>query len=1009
MTILRSLLVILALTPLAHAEVRGRLPLAAYTSASGLPSDSVMTIFRDSRGFLWLGTLDGLSRYDGELFVNYGIDDGLPDRMIWTIAEDTRGAIWIGTDSGVARLSADAIGTPLFQRFTIEPGKRVEAGLVYADRSGNVFTSCGENLCRVSADRLVVDAAFRAAGGRGVTAMREAQDGTLWVGTAKGVYRRPRGGTWQHIEIQPHRGGDLIEGVLVDDAGRLWITNGFGLFIYAPDANDRDTRAFIDRAGEPLMPGMPLRLPKPGEVVRITIPSQNPVVLFRDTIQSRDGTIWQPCYSGVLRIGNGRIEFFDSTDGLPVDVTSVGEDATGRLWIGSRAGGAVRLARTGVRTFTREHGLTDERVKSFFELDDGTVCATNMKGIYCFRGNELQHADLWPPSMRYRGWGWDQVAAKDPDGSWWIAGGEGIVHWPALPFANTNPIEVVAMNDGLDHDDVFRVWNDSRGTLWVSTFGDRPLSRRIPGTTRFESFGLESGFPKAAPSAFAEDRAGNVWIGLYTGGLVRIPKGDLTSRNFEVIHDGIPPSFVRDLFVDSKGSLWVATTQGLARIADPTLPASRFTIRTFTRKDGLAADSAYCVAELRDGRFAIGSHRGVTIFDLQSNRAVRLTHRDGLPSDEVTVALLDRRGALWLGTIRGITRFDSIPNVVTARPPQPRIASIRIDGGPNSVNELGITNVENVGIAWPHQRMSVGFVAPYFESVAPLRYEYRVNQQSWIDAGPQRTLLFDTLPSGRGVLEVRAVSVRGIASAPARVSFHVIPPFWKRFWFIGVVASVLLGLAYVLHRARLNRLLEMERVRTRVATDLHDDLGSSLSRISILSEAAKESSPHEAEPLLDEIADSARTLVDALGDTIWSIDPRRDDGQSLFLRVRRFAAAVCDAKSIELDMQFPADAQLIRLDAVQRREAYLIVKEAVNNAAKHAEASRIAIGAQADAHHLRIEIRDDGRGFDDENASHEDGGRGLGSMRERASRLGGACEILSAPAGGTTVRVTMPR
>lgn len=1000
---LRRMMLILAFAAAAHAEVRGRLPLDVYTSAAGLPSDSVTTIFRDSRGFLWLGTLDGLSRFDGELFVNYTVDDGLPDRMIWSIAEDKRGALWIGTDGGAARLSADAIGSPLFQHITIEPGKRVEAGLVYADRSGNVLTSCDENLCRVEGDRLVVDTAFRATGAKGVSAIREEPDGTLWVGTQNGIYRRPHNGAWQHIEIEPHRGGDLIEGVLADDAGRIWITNGFGLFIYAPITNDRDTRPFIDRAGAPLMPGMPLRLPKPGEVVRITIPSKNPVVLFRDTIQSHDGVMWQPCYSGVLRIGNGRIEYLDTTDGLPVDITSLGEDATGRLWIGSRAGGAVRVARTGVRTFTRDHGIAEERMKSFFELDDGTMCATNMKGVYCFRDNAVQSADLWPPSMRYRGWGWDQTVAHDVDDTWWVAGGEGIVHWPRLPLQRTQPIEIVTMKNGLDHDDVFRVWIDSRGTMWVSTFGNRPLSRRIAGATRFESFGAESGFPKSAPSAFAEDRAGNVWIGLYTGGVVRVANG-----KFEVIRDRIPTSFVRDLFIDSKGSLWIATTQGLARIDDPTLPASQFTIRTFTRKDGLAADSAYCVAELRDGRFAIGSHRGVTILDLQSRSAVRLTHRDGLPSDEVTVAMLDRRGALWLGTIRGVTRFDSIPNVQTAPPPQPRIASIRIDGGANTVNELGASNVENVEIAWPRKRMSVGFVAPYFESVTPLHYEYRLNQKQWIDAGPQRTILFDTLPSGSGVLEVRATSA-GIASKPARVSFHVVPPFWKRAWFLGYVAAMLVVIAYLLHRTRVRRLLEMERVRTRVATDLHDDLGSTLSRISILSEAAKDSPPRDAEPLLDEIADSARTLVDALGDTIWSIDPRRDDGQSLFLRVRRFAAAVCDAKSIELDMQFPADAALIRLDAEQRREAYLIVKEAINNTAKHAQASRVSIVANADAHHLRIEIRDDGRGFEDETSSHEDGGRGLTSMRERASRIGGACEILSSRDRGTTVRVTMPR
>jgi signal transduction histidine kinase/ligand-binding sensor domain-containing protein len=978
-------------------QTRGRLPLESFSVAQGLANDSVTTIRTDSRGFVWFGTLDGLSRYDGTRFVNYTTADGIPDRMIWSIAEDRGGAIWIGTSGGAAELAPGASrGRALFRKATTPSGKPVDALKVVVDRKGTIWSTCDSTLCTVQDGRLEVDRSFS---GDGVQAIADTPSGELWVGTEHGLFRRHTDGSWRRYAVQPHRGGDTVNGLLSDSDGRLWIATGWGVLVFAPDGDDRDVRPIRERAGKPLMPGDALRLPKAGEAVMIVAPHSDPIIGCKEPFRARDGIVWVPCYIGLLRVGEGNIEIIDANDGLPPDILAAGEDPTGDIWIGTRAAGAFRLARSGATTFTRAHGLANDRIMSVFTLDDGTICSTNRKGLSCFRDGEIHHGSLWPRGNRFPGWGWNQVVLRGGDGTWWFATGEGLVRWPRVQriedFGRVAPMAIYTTRDGLDHDDVFRVWQDSRGTVWVGTFGQKPLSRGDPATGRFTSFGAAEGFPQAAPTAFAEDWAGNVWIGLYTGGLVRVA-GD----RFERIARGLPGGLVRDLKIDSRGRLWIAATGGVACIETPSADAAGLVVRRYP------GNSGYCVVEMADGRMAIGSQRGLDVFDPRGGSVVHLSMRDGLASNEVTVAAIDRRGALWLGTVSGLSRLARIPPPRIAPPPRPRIEAISIDGIPQAVAELGATAVGGVRVEYPRHAMTVGFSAPHYDPEHPLRFEYRLAANAdWIDVGSQRAVVFDRLPSGSGTFEVRASTAGGTVSAPAQVSFTAIPPIWRRTWFIALALALVSALAFLGHRTRVAHLVALERVRTRVATDLHDDLGSSLSRISILSEIAKRKLViADSDSILDEIANSARGLVDALGDSIWAIDPRRDDVRSLLLRVHHFAAAVFEAQSIAIDLHLPPDVAPLPLRPEQRRETYLILKEALNNTAKHAGARHVAVVASADAHLLRIGVRDDGKGF----AVKENDGRGLPSMLDRARRAGGSLEVVSEPGHGTSVTVSIP-
>jgi signal transduction histidine kinase len=250
------------------------------------------------------------------------------------------------------------------------------------------------------------------------------------------------------------------------------------------------------------------------------------------------------------------------------------------------------------------------------------------------------------------------------------------------------------------------------------------------------------------------------------------------------------------------------------------------------------------------------------------------------------------------------------------------------------------------------------------------------------------------------------------SAAPAAVTFRVLPPLWLRWWFLALAALAAGAAAYALYRYRVARLLEVAEMRTRIATDLHDDIGSGLSRVAILSEVVKRqtgASAPQAEPLLTEIADSARVLVDSMRDIVWAIDPGHDDLASVIYRVRQFASDVLEPRKIKFD--FPAtELAKIKLDPEQRRHLYLIFKEAVNNIARHADCASVALCIRVVDDSLTAEISDDGRGFtvQHQTPTNGRGGHGLENMRQRVSQLGGRLSVESEPGRGTRLRLSVP-
>jgi signal transduction histidine kinase len=358
---------------------------------------------------------------------------------------------------------------------------------------------------------------------------------------------------------------------------------------------------------------------------------------------------------------------------------------------------------------------------------------------------------------------------------------------------------------------------------------------------------------------------------------------------------------------------------------------------------------------------------------------------------------------LWFGTSSGLARF--VPTKDPAGPaPRALISAVRVTGDPQPVSALGELTVSLGDLAPEQNQIGIDFVALGWGAGEVPRYQYRFDGTAadWSAASRERTVNFASLAPGSYRILVRAITSDGSTTdQPAAVVFTIRPPIWMRWWFL-TLATVLTGATvFSLYRYRVARILEVANMRTRIATDLHDDIGANLTRIALLSEVAK--STGEPRPL-SSIARIARESVSSMSDIVWAINPKRESITDLIRRMRQHAEEVLTSQDIALHFDSSDVPGSLRLGMDVRRDLLLIFKEVINNAARHARCRSVTVDLRVKPSHLVMTISDDGVGFDTSAASD---GHGLDSLRRRASRLKGTLEITSAP-GGTRLTSTFP-
>jgi signal transduction histidine kinase/ligand-binding sensor domain-containing protein len=965
-----------------------RLPLRVYSTADGLPSNQINCVKRDSHGFLWFCTAEGLSRFDGYTFTNYGVDQGLPDRFVTDFLETRSGEYWVGTARGLAQFNPKpGPKAPMFIRFGLGQ-EDLTVNELLEDRQGAIWVGT-YGLFRLSRT-----------GGRWAWARPEAtlpthdsaeylfedHTGKLWIAFYTGhdakLYRRTPDG--QVDVFQPaffHE--NRIQSMLEDQRNRIWVGTYHGLALLL--SNPKSGGPHIERVytkrdglGGDEVPGL---------------------------FQSSDGRLWVGAggtFQVLSDVTGQHVSFKRLMD--PASISE--EDREGNLWVGG-----TRLARNGLIRYDLGEG-----VHSVFEGSKGELyLAAGVHDRFIERFDGQRFIPVAPKvpghdaSWDWGGWGWGQIHFQDHTGEWWVPTGNGLLLYPKVTrledLAHTKPKATYKVEDGLAGNDIFRLYEDSRGDVWIGAWGGPThLTRWERSTRRFHTFTTSEGWIDGEPTAFREDRAGDIWVGQWDWTLARFRRGQFT---FFTKSDGFPEGTVFSIFSDHVGRLWAGTSRGgLVRIDDPSAEHPHFVV--YTTKQGLSSNAVGAITEDHYGRIYFWTGRGVDRLQPNTGAIRHYTETDGLARSgaEQNVAFCDRHGALWF-SLGELSRLDPEPDRPGAPPPI-RITKVRIRGTEYPTSELGETDLSGLLLEPGQDEIQIEFASLNFAVGDVIKYQYKLEgaDAAWGAPSDLRAVNYPRLSSGRYRFLVRAINADGlVSSTPAAVSFRLLPPVWRRWWFLSLVALLAASLIYRAYRFRLDRLLELERVRTRIATDLHDDVGSSLTQIAIMSEVARRQGAEVAEPLA-QIAGLSRELVDSMGDIVWAINPKRDHLGDLAQRMRRFASDVLASNGTDLEFHTPVERADASLQSDLRREVFLVFKESINNIARHSHCKHVSVLLSLQGKQLVMRICDNGQGFLTKSGDGQ--GHGLASMRDRAQRLGGDLRVDSEPGKGTTITLTVP-
>ena len=650
-----------------------QLPIKVYTDADGLSHNRVRRIMRDSRGFLWFCAGDRVSRYDGNRFFTYDLGVGPSD-----IIEGAPGIYWLASyGNGVYRFTASAPPNSPSRMTKFSMGTAPASNFInvlFRDHLGRIWagTDNGLYVSKVNEGESEfhrVDLGIQAPEGVliEVGAFAEDREGSIWIGTAQGPVRRlPDGRMILYEPPLPDR-MRFVRGLLADVDGRVWIGHSSGLIVLLPEpaSNVTSGGSFSKR----ILPKVAHRTSAEGNLQLPTGPERwnwlevegLGLRAVRAIKQFSDGTIMVGTYgAGLYIFSEGRLRGYTTAHGLSENtVYTFAEDLEGNRWMGTAAGGVMKLLRSGFTGYSEPDGVAREGVVSIFETTSGQVCVVTLKGrIDLFDGHRFTgiRLDLPPAVSVSSGVGRENYPAiQDHTEEWWVASGGGIHRFQRVnqfaDLARIRPKRIYAPR-GLTETDI--LFEDSRGDIW---FGMRSGHQLDGGIFRWERsadavrlYSQSDGLPPFAwPQSFAEDAAGNVWIGLYEGGVLRYASGRF--QRLTAAH-GVPAGMIRSLYCDSRGRLWLGTNvAGAVRIEDPASDHPR--VVTYSIAQGLATNNVLGITEDKWGRIYLGTSRGVDRLDPANGVIRHFTSADGLKSGEVTTAYRDRSGGLWFGTSHG--------------------------------------------------------------------------------------------------------------------------------------------------------------------------------------------------------------------------------------------------------------------------------------------------------------------------------------------------------------------
>ncbi|OGU54376.1 MAG: hypothetical protein A2006_14450 [Ignavibacteria bacterium GWC2_35_8] len=992
-----------------------------FTINNGLSNNSINCILQTQDGFLWIATKDGLNRFDGQNFKIYKNDpnnkQSLPENYVMSLFESKDGTFWVGTwGGGLCKFN------PINESFT-------PYDLEYTDDDY-------------------------------IQALFEDHQNFIWYGTTSGGLNRLNPKTTQIIIYRPRLPAknnfpdENIASIDQDEKNNLWIgTWNSGLVKFNPAeqsfiqfksnpsdkhsiSNNRVWNIFNNGDGTLLLStysGMDIFNTSTNEIDPYSDVLQkfniNFTLILRQIIKDRKGNLWIGSYNylGLFLIQNNHSqnniirlmnEDDDNNSLISNRVRWLYEDRSDNLWVGT------------------EEGLSKlPSYKPFIQYLYNPISRTGLGGkvVSSITGNKK--GTVW---VGFGGGGFDRIDLNK----------NAITHFKNVP-GNSNSLSV---------NDVVSLYLDRKGILWIGTlYGG--LNRFDPVSKKFKVYlhnpkdslsiasnwvqqiietsnssllvgtndGLQifdrkahkflhfsnylkdksTALPRNLPvNALFEDSDRNIWIGTWLQGLY---KYDFQSgKIFHYLPDtknqfGISCNKVTYITEDSKGFIWIATHSGGINKFDKL--SGKF--YQYTTRNGLPNDVVFGIQEDNTGCLWISTLNGLAKFNPQDKSFRVYDQSEGIIHNQFNwrASYKDETGKMFFGGLKGFISFDPESIKTDSNKLPIAFTSFKVFDKEATLPQ-SLPATKEIVLQYYQNFFSIEFVGLDLALPHKHNYSYMLEgiDPSWINAGSRTTAHYTDIDPGSYRFLVKTSNTDNVWSDPIALSIVINPAWWMTWWFKLIILIGLVLLGFLVYKYRVNQLLKIERIRYNIASDLHDEIGSNLSSISVDGQMLmKSNSLTEYEHgLSSDIAKTASLTLDAMRDIIWFINPKNDEGEDLIFKMRETAAKLLVGMEWYLNAAEGIKFESFSLE--QRRNIFLIYKEALTNVIRHSKAKKciIEIGGQSDE--LNLCVQDDGNGF---NPKHFDKSTGLLSMMNRAEKINGTLVIDSLPSKGTTISLNV--
>jgi ligand-binding sensor domain-containing protein/anti-sigma regulatory factor (Ser/Thr protein kinase) len=942
-----------------------------WGAEQGFPGGPVYAIAQTPDGYLWIGTEQGLVRFDG---LNFSLlqpsDSGIfPAGPILSLAVDGEGNLWVRPRGPRLLRYRDGKFSDVLSDLKL---KESEITAMCVGESGEIlFSGLVNGTMRYSGGKFVTLASVTELP-KLIISLAEAVDGKVWLGTKDaGLYYLNHGRVSAVSTGLP----DTKVNSLLANRSEVWIGTDRGVVHWKGMGSS------------------------PAEASHVLDDIQGLVM-----IMDRDSNIWVGTPNGLTRIdarGNSSFDRHDNSSTGPV--TSLFEDREGNLWMGTTRG-IERLRESAFTTYSIAAGLPAEiNGPVYVDWQGITWAAASQGGLYWLRENRVS---------RVRNAGLDKDVIYSISGGkhgLWLGRREGLTHLQTEGDSFT--IRTYTRADGLAQNAVYAVYEDREGTVWAGTLSGG-LSSFKNGS--FKTYTTANGLGSNSIASILQTSDGAMWFGT-PNGLNEFSNGQwriYTSQN------GVPPGTVNCLLEDSTGTLWIGTANGLAFLRSRTVHAPRDVPESLHEQIfGIEEDQtgslwiATVNHVLRVDRDAL-SRDAVGEADWREyGVADGLDSTQGVKRDKSVLA--DSIGRIWFSMFRGLSVVDPRPLALTSAPALVHVEEVSADGRPMNL-------AQGVRIPAPHQRIIVSYAGLSLSIPARVRFKVRLDgfDPGWSEPTAAREAVYTNLDSGSYRFRVIASNSDGVwNSSESALDFKIEPLFWQTWWF-RLSGILMIGLAILmffrLRMLRLTKQMNMrfeERLaeRTRIAQELHDTLLQGFLSASMQLHVANDHLPADspAKPLVSRV-------LQLMGHVV-------EEGRNSVRGLRSSKSGLPDLEQAfsQIRHEFPVQSQIEfrvivegtprPLRSVIRDEVYLIGHEALSNAFRHAQASEIEVEIEYAASYLRVLIRDNGGGIDTQVLrSGREGHWGLSGMQERTERIGGKLRVLSRAVAGTEVELSVP-